>query len=600
MTVSPDGNLLLVIGSVGLFLYDAQKLEMIWSLPTKAGVVSAAFSPDGKRIASIIGGGEVDVWNTSDGSHIWNAVPSQYGVTATWRGYDDRAGRMIVFSPDGRWVAAAVWHGMEVFLLDAANGEKTGPLEKKSDYMGVSALTFSPDGSRLVGADYSMGIYFWDVPSGELHASGIDHTIDTRSIVYSPDGKTLAYNLASSIAFLDIASQSVRMTTSEHDNYILELAYSPDGKSIASASLDDSIKFWNPADGSLTRTIHGHTDVVTGMGYGAEGTLLFSGSLDGSLVAWNPADGSRMTSVQEFQNPPISMGFSPDGKRLVAGSRDGKLIMWDTRTGHADYDLEGHSDDVKSIYFAPDGKSFASGSKDRTIIIWNAETGQKKATVKRDQGQVYAVAYSPDGKRLASGFHKNTLNFLDPTNGNVINFVHFGRLSETPRVKALAYSADGTRIMTLLEDNYHMVSAVEALDTTSRGLLHLVENDKFHSHAIAFSRDSRYFLICTDDHIDLWELETSHRIKTYSDIRCGYDTLVAISPDGNIAAANRGGCSADREEVFLWDAHSEGLLQTLPGHNAAINVLAFSPDGKTIASGSEDGTIILWNIEEFA
>jgi WD40 repeat protein len=598
LDLSDDGTQLLVFGPVGLFLYDEQTLEMIWSIPTRAGVISAAFSPDGKTIASVLQGGYVDLWNTPDGSHMWTAIPGQRGVIPTWGGYDDYVGKMIGFSPDGKWIAAFIAAEYELVLLNSSTGEMTSRLTDNNDVIRICALAFSPDGKTLAGATYSQGIHFWDIPSGKHRSSGIDQTISTRSIAYSPDGNTLAYNLASSIAFLDLAGNEVRMTGSEHDHYITDIAYSPDGRSIASSSLDHSIKIWNPANGSLLRTLAGHTDVVSGIAYGPEGTRLISGSMDGSLAVWNAANGNRLETVQDFQNPSISMSFSPDGGKLVAGSRDGKVTLWDTRLGRVEYIVQGHTDFIRSVDFSPDGKSFATGSKDTAVILWNAETGQKRITIKRGEGQVFSLQYSPDGRRLATGYEKNALNLLDPVSGGLITFTRFGHRNDSPRVRALAYSDDGTRIMVLLEDNYDKISVVEAVDPTSWKLVKIIKNNNFHSHAIAFSKDGKYFVICTMNKVGLWDLESESLNKAFSEMECGYNTITAISPDGQIAVSNRGAHSGLPEEIFLWDTSTGDLLRSIKGHNSGINVFTFSPDGKTLASASEDGSIILWKIED--
>jgi WD40 repeat protein len=203
---------------------------------------------------------------------------------------------------------------------------------------------------------------------------------------------------------------------------------------------------------------------------------------------------------------------------------------------------------VYCVAFSPDGKQIVSGSGHKMIKIWDAETGKEINTLAGHTSTVLSVAFSPDGKVIASGSHDNTIKLWNNQTGAWL--------------KTLAGHS----------------SAVKS---------------------VAFSPDGGWIASGSSDHtIKVWDTATGAEIMTLT----GHSNdvwSVAISPDGKTIVSGGSGninvvSGRQHENIIIWDAESGEVIKTLEGHSASVNSVAFSPDGKTIASGSYRN-IKLWN-----
>ncbi len=241
--------------------------------------------------------------------------------------------------------------------------------------------------------------------------------------------------------------------------------------------------------------------------------------------------------------------FSPDGKTLASGSDDKTVKLWNVETGQQLKSLEGHTSFVNSVAFSPDGKTLASGSNDNSIKLWNVETGDPITSVSHIYG-VNSVAFSPDGKILASGSNDKTIRLWNVKTGQLIKSLEGHVFS----VRSVAFSPNGKTLVSASWDNT----------------------------------------------IKLWNVETGDQIRTINDYANGINSVV-FSPNGktlasgNIYEIRKG--SNYGASIKLWDVETGQQLKSLEGHNSSVNSVAFSPDGKLLASASVDKTIKLWNVE---
>ncbi|BCL36188.1 hypothetical protein NSMS1_26350 [Nostoc sp. MS1] len=158
-----------------------------------------------------------------------------------------------------------------------------------------------------------------------------------------------------------------------HSNSVYSVVFSPDGKTLASASADKTIKLWNRDTGKLISTLEGHSDSVISVVFSPDGKTLASASADKTIKLWNRDTGKLISTLEGHSNSVRSVVFSPDGKTLASASGDKTIKLWNRDTGKLISTLEVHSNSVISVVFSPDGKTLASASGDKTIKLWNLD-----------------------------------------------------------------------------------------------------------------------------------------------------------------------------------------------------------------------------------
>ena len=230
------------------------------------------------------------------------------------------------------------------------------------------------------------------------------------SVVFSPDGQTLASGLSGGVVQLwQVSDGSVLHILREHTGGVTSVAFSPDGATLASGSADNTVRLWGIWDGSLTRTLEEHKGWVNSVVFSPDGATLASGSADNTVRLWQVSDGALLHTLEGHTDGVTSVAFSPDGVTLASGSADNTVRLWRVSDGALLRILEGHTDGVSSVAFSPDRQTLASGSEDTTVRLWRVSDGALLHMLGEHMGSVRSVAFSPDGTVLASGSYDGTV-----------------------------------------------------------------------------------------------------------------------------------------------------------------------------------------------
>ncbi len=279
-----------------------------------------------------------------------------------------------------------------------------------------------------------------------------------------------------------------------------------------------------------------------------------------------------------------SVAFSPDGKTFASGDWDGTVALWAAADGKRIATLNAHADTVLCVAFSPNGRTLAAGDVDASVRLWDLKTGKNAATLTGHGRSVTSVAFSPDGKVLASASGGTDENRIRTRPGEVklwdvatgMNTFAF----TWPRnyVCSVAFSPDGG---TLAAGGGKVFPPGGYQDEP------LSVGSPMYYH-----RAQKAWYWQGPKTIKLWDVVTGSSIATLDGGQVGHAGCVAFSRDGKVLASG----SADGT-VILWNMATRQGVATLDdwAGGRSVYLLAFSPDGKTLAAGCHDG-ITLWDL----
>ncbi|KIK21039.1 hypothetical protein PISMIDRAFT_681748 [Pisolithus microcarpus 441] len=527
------------------------------------GVLSVAFSPDGRRVVSGSSDMTVRIWDAERGVQIGSLL--QGHTDWVWS---------VAFSPDGKRIVSGS-RDWTVRVWDAEMGVQIGsPLQGLTSQ--VSSVAFSPDGKRIVSGLTDSTVRVWDAEMGVQIGSPLQgHTACVWSVAFSPNGERIVSG-----------SDDKTVTLEGHSDIVKSVAFSPDSKRVVSGSYDMTVRIWDAERGvQIGSPLQGHTSQVLSVAFSPDGKRVVSGSADSTVRIWDAGRGVQIGSpLQGHTGWVWSVAFSPDGQRIVSGSNDNTVRVWDAEMGVQIGDpLQGHTSWVNSVAFSPNGKRIVSGSDDSTVRVWDAEIGvQIGGPLEGHITGVNSVAFSPDGKRIVSGSQDKTVRIWGAEQGVQIVSPLQGH---TDWVQSVAFSPNGERIVSGSHDK--TVRMGVQIGSPLQGHIDWVRS-------VAFSPNGEKIVSGSDDKtVRVWGADQGVQIGSPLQGHSSWVRSVAFSPNGERIVSG-----SDDMTVRVWDTERGIQLYCLPqGHTGSVPTVAFSHNGKRIVSGSLDHTIRIWDCQ---
>ncbi len=587
-------------------------------------ITSVAFSPDGKRLATGSSDNTAKIWDVQSGKTLITIIEEgDYGTVTS-----------VAFSPDGKRLATGS-SNHTAKIWDVQSGKTLITIVEEGPYGAVTSVAFSPDGKRLATGSSNHTAKIWDVEntseSGQLIkplTTLEGHTGEVTSVSFSPDGKQIATGSSDKTAKIWNVQSGEATTLEGHTRMVTSVAFSPDGKLLATGSYDSTVKIWNVQSGGILTTLEGHTSIVTSLAFSSNGKMLVSGLHDGKAIVWNLGTGKISkelvhggevkietlglnfnTGEEMFvtgqSNAVLNVAFSPDGRYIATGVDNKTVRIWDLEEPNALTAFKGHSDQVNSVAFSSDGSLLATGSEDHTAKVWDLETHTALLTFKEHTDRVNSVAFAPDGKFLVTGSKDSTAKVWNLHSDKT--WTDFK--GHTRDVNSVAFSPDGRSVASGSYDCTIKIwdsengKIIRTLDNRKTLNLSLVDGKEFPLRlggggigCIAFSPDGKYLAggqWLSQEGGEVWDLDKDSVILT---LKSQSIWGIAISPDSKKLAGGSGSLGTDNT-AKIWGLPDGKLLNTFKGHEYRVLCVAFSPDGKHLATGSDDGTAKIWDVQ---
>jgi RNA polymerase sigma factor (sigma-70 family) len=635
---TPDGKSLVTSDATNIIrVWDAASGRVVREIgDPKIDFREMALSPDGKTLATTIYPSQLRLWDVATGRE-----------KKRWHEAQDEDSRFLEldhslgFAPDGRTLAVGVrqYHQATkteekwIDLRDAA-----GPSEHrrrlKADWLRLNDLAFAPDGRTLATASIDTevnasgqqvgpekgSVRLWDLATGRERRRFAVEGRSVQSLAISPDSRWLAASITDgTLPIYDLATgreREPRLSQQPADRLqaMTCLRFSPDGSILAGGaqgvvayrgdfSLAD-VHLWDVATGRERHRIPAHQQGISSLAFAPDGRTLASCGIGAAIRFWDVATGREVIEHLGHRSAIRNVAVSPVDGTVFTGGYDGTIRRWEPASGREIGIIAQFPDPAIFWSLAPDARFLvAPTDMGMRLELWSVAERREIRRLPRASATtpVQHVIWSPDGKTVAAEGR-----IWDVATGRVrlVFRTRDGQDASTSGWFPISYSPDGK---TVICERREELSFWDVASGKEAGPA--VRLDRPCGVAVALSPDGRLLasggIVSRSSHdawvdppIRLYEVATGRVVATmngHEETTCG----LAFSPDGRWLASGSGGqWSANDCTVRIWSVATGRELRRFEGHRGRVNALVFTPDGRSLVSAGEDATALVWDVSD--
>jgi len=570
LDISQDGRLAVAgLADGGIFVWDPHTLEeRLHVTGHNSRVNDIAISLDGLSVLSGSEGGEVFMWDLGRGE-ILHRLRGHAGAV-----------HAVDYSPDGRYGVSGGVGGRsgldpgELILWDLDTGQEIHRFV--GHVAGVLAAQFTPDSRYILASSGNLDSFFAGRKEWKKGRESSDLILWDRK-----------------------SGEKIWETQNVEDVYDLDIRF--DGAQALTASVyNNSISLWNLKRGQKLGEFEIHQDAVTSVAFTPDGRQALSGSWDESLILWDLDEGREVARLTVHNSDVLDLAVTPDGDQSLSISSRGEMILSDLRDAGEMDRFTDHTDPVYAVEMDPEGRYLLSvsgvdnpglTSEKATIRRWNLETG-KQVQVHRFPflDTIFQVAVGPGGKRaLVAGSGSEIIVW------DLESWQEVGLLSghdQDAWITAVVYSPDGQQALSSSTNGTLIL-----WDVPAKRIIHRMEGYGTGVWALAVSPDGDMAVSDSDvSSFTLWNLKTGKKVREFvrpfAYGKTGSTDFAFIPGEESVISCERDGY------LIEWDLVSGAEVRRLGVHTTNRTRLALSLDGRFAVTGGEDGSLMLWDVEE--